>query len=1415
MPHTRFHPLVAEWFAGRFASATPVQERGWEAIASGQDALLSAPTGSGKTLAAFLVCIDDLVRQALAGTLSDQAQVVYVSPLKALSHDIHKNLEEPLAEIAALAEARGTPLPPIRLAVRTGDTPAKERHRTARTPPHIWITTPESLYVLLGSESGRRGLASVSTIILDEIHAVADDKRGAHLALSVERLETLAGRTLRRIGLSATVNPIEDVARLLVGAARLDSDGRPRCAVINQGHHPRLDLALDLAKDELGPIATHELWAEVMDRIADLARGERTTLVFVNTRRLVERVSHLLTARLGADQVVAHHGSLSRKTRFEAERRLKHGEVKVCVATASLELGIDVGTVDLACQIGSPRSVAVFLQRVGRSGHGVGRVPRGRLFPLTRDELVECAALLRLARRGELDRITLPVWPLDVLAQQIVATTAAAAQDEDALYAMVRRSYPYRDLPRQRFDDVVAMLAEGFATARGRRSALLHRDGVNRQLKPRRGARLTAITSGGAIPDNADYDVVEEPAGTTVGRVHEDFAVESMAGDVFLLGNASWRILRVEKGRVRVADARGQAPTIPFWLGEAPARTAELSHAVGALRAAVDARLDDTDAAIAYLQAEYGLDHAAAAQIVAYLVEGKRVLGVVPTCDRIVAERFFDEAGGMQLVIHSPLGGRINRAWGLALRKRFCRQFDFELQAQATDDGICLSLGPQHSFPLAEVFAFLHSHSVARVLEQAVLPSPIFTTRWRWTAARALALVRHEGGRRVPAPLQRMRGDDLMAAVFPAQTACQDNAPGGDIEIPDHPLVFETMRDTLTEALDLAGLERLLARLERGEVEVQARDTSQPSVFAHQILNAMPYAFLDDAPLEERRARAVSLRRALPEDSRDLGRLDPEAIAAARDDAWPEPRDADELHDALLGLVLLPAATVASRFPAAAPQWLHELAAAGRVLSLGDHYAAAERLELARAALAGDPAATLAVVRGWAEVSGPFTSAAVASEVRLPGSAIEHAAVALEAEGMLLRGAFTGDGDEWCDRRVLARIHRATLKRLRREIEPVTTAEFLRFLARWQMVASDTRGHGGSGLRAAIALLQGFEAPAAAWESALLPARVEGYGPELMDRLCLSGEAVWGRLVPRDDEAGRTTRRAPLNRASPLTLALREDLPWLVERPPAPPTLSPRARLVRDALAQRGASFLPDLARATHLLRAELDEALGELVAAGLATADGFAPLRHLARTAGERERRARFARRRGATPGQGRWSLLEAGEPPADAAAERAAQLLRRYGVVYKALLARETTAPPWRELVAVLRRAEARGEIRGGRFVAGQSGEQFALPEAVDALRAVRRVEPTEDFIAVSACDPLNLAGILTPGPRLTATVANRLVLRDGLPVAWIEGDASPTLSRDLDTATAERARSLLLPGPASTRQTPDSPRPAAASL
>jgi ATP-dependent Lhr-like helicase len=1483
------HPLVAEWFVERFGTPTEPQEQGWPHILAGRTTLISAPTGSGKTLAAFLACIDRLVRKALAGHLSDRTEVLYVSPLKALGNDIQKNLEIPLGEILALAGERGLLMPEIRTAVRTGDTLQPERRAMLKRPPHILVTTPESLYILLTADKSRAILRDVETVIVDEIHAVADDKRGAHLTLSLERLDALTadsssrsllgmtkGKVPVRIGLSATQKPIEEVAHFLTGTGRADP------VIVDVGHKRKLDLAIEVPPMPLGPVASNEMWDAIYDRLVELVGQHRSTLVFVNTRRMAERIAHQLGERIGEENVAAHHGSLSRKLRLAAEKKLKEGQVRVLVATASLELGIDVGTVDLAVQINSPRAIAVALQRVGRSGHWRGAVPKGRFFATTRDDLMECAALVRAIRLGDLDRLIIPESPLDVLAQQIVAACAAGtsasigiakprgqddlatdgesassgdSQDdgwgEDEMFTLARRAYPYRNLKRETFDSILEMLSEGIAARRGRYGAYIHRDKVNGRLRARRGARLAAITSGGAIPDNSLYTVVAEPDQVVVGTVDEDFAVESNRGDIMLLGNTSWMIHRVEtnSGRMLVQDAHGAPPSVPFWRGEAPARTQELSAHVGDLRekisemlphtspAGFSATQPDVAACVAWLKEECGLDDSGAEQAIEYILQGRAVLGAVPTQTTVIAERFFDEGGGMQLVIHAPFGGRINKAWGLSLRKRFCVGFNFELQAAATDNGLNIALAEQHSFPLGDVFHFLQADTVQPILEQAALDSPIFGTRWRWDANRALALLRFQNGKKVPPQIQRIRSDDLLASVFPDAAACFENIEG-ERKIPDHPLVGEVMKDVLTEAMDIEGLKSLLRGMASKEIRVLAVDTPVPSQFSHEILNANPYAYLDDAPLEERRARAVNMRRVLPESVlEEVGGLDPGAIEQVRDEAWPDVRDADELHDVLHTLVALPESLAAldrtgeggrPHMNLGEGRWLgyfERLVNQGRAgVGVGAdgrrYWVAAERSRSFRALFSaasfeqvladvesGEISrddALLTLVTGWMSHLGPTTASQLGNVLGLIPSDVEKALLRMEATGTVLRGRFSGtagsraggainpDETEWCERRLLARIHRLTVGILRKQIEPVTAAQFMRWLARWQHAAPGSQVSGERGVLEVLQQLQGFEIPANAWERQVLARRVADYDPKWLDQLCLTGAVGWGRLSPHpatletgggDSNAPRQRRVIPTS-VAPITFFVREDADWMALRPH--PHLSQNrgemgqstsedsrglghgAQLVLEFLRQRGASFFADIVRATGKLKAEIETALWELVAAGLVTADGFDNLRSLIdpkRRAGQGSGKTMRPRHNA-----GRWALLHA-----DVAAERPRaieaacwMLLRRYGIVIRDLLVRESNLPTWRELLIGFRRLEDRGEIRGGRFVDGFIGEQFALPVAVELVRGMRSLPLSGETLTLSAADPLNLVGILVPGERIPAISGRTVSYRDGVAVS-----------------------------------------------
>ena len=1492
-PLDAFHPAVAAWFQRSFPTPTAAQAAAWPAIRAGRHTLVAAPTGSGKTLTAFLAAIDALVREGVAndGVLADVTSVAYVSPLKALSNDIHINLEAPLAGIRAELDKLGLPDVAIRTAVRTGDTPQAERNALRKQVPHILVTTPESLYVLLGSGSGRAMLAGTRTVIVDEIHAIAGSKRGSHLALSLERLESLCQRRLLRIGLSATQKPIEMVADFLVGTQPPPSPQRGEGAnaksdvtIINTGHTRPRDLALEVPPVPLEAVMSNDAWELVYNRLAQLAQAHRTTLVFVNTRRMAERAARHLSERLGKDAVAAHHGSLAKEQRLDAEQRLKRGELSVLVATASLELGIDIGEVDLVCQLGSPRSIAAFLQRAGRSGHSISGTPKARLFPATRDDLVECTALLDCVRRGELDALVMPQQPLDVLAQQIVAEVASQEWSEDALYALIRRAYPYRDLAREDFNAVVRMLAEGFTTRQGPRAAYLHRDAVHGQLRARRSARLTALTSGGTIPDTADYKVVLEPQSIIVGSVNEDFAVESMAGDIFQLGNTSYRIQRVERDRLRVEDARGAPPSIPFWLGEAPGRSDELSFGVSRLREAIGALLDagGAPAALAWLHDALGLGESAAQQLVDYLARAKAALGVLPSQHTLVLERFFDESGGTQLVIHTPWGSRINRAWGLALRKRFCRQFNFELQAAATEDAIVLSLSTSHSFPLEEVAHYLHSNTAEHVLVQALLDAPLFPARWRWNAVTALALPRFTGGKKTPAPLQRMKSEDLLAAVFPDQVACLENIVG-EREVPDHPLVKQTMHDCLREAMDVDGLLAILRQLEAGTIAVVARDLPAPSPLAAEVLNAAPYAFLDDAPLEERRTHAVQTRRWGDADSADdLGRLDPAAIGAVRAEAWPQARDADEMHEALglLGFVTADEATTNARWD----EWLQSLAQARRATVLSTPVGAApaapriwtsaELLPLWQAlhpALSMQPTisapaeyaaqpwsredALLELVRRRLGGLGPLTVAELAQSIGVDAGEVEQALLRLQSEGFVMQGRFSADArdTEWCERHLLARIHRYTIGRLRREIEPVSRRALMRFLFDWQHVSAATRQRGPDALATTLAQLEGYEAAAGAWEGEILPARIEDYATTWLDELCRAGRIGWLRLRHGGGGGG------PL-RSTPIVLLPRREMAvWTsaADGTEAANDLSSRAQAVADALRQHGALFFDELMDAAHLLRTELEDALGELVAAGQVSADSFAGLRALLLPAAKRDggRHRRLQRHQVIRiEDAGRWalvravSLLPVGEKVPDRAHEGrllgkagkgsrqerplasilsprgrggdggaarrvdsvgaehiARALLHRYGVVFWKLLEREAPwLPSWRELLRVYHRLEARGEIRGGRFVEGLVGEQFALPEAIAPLRAVRQRTDDGELVCLSGSDPLNLVGTVLAGDKVPALAGSRVLYRDGVAIAALVA-GKPLALIELSAADTQLATQVLLRYPSSLPQSP----------
>lgn len=1437
----QFHPAVANWFQKAFEKPTEIQEKAWPAIKQRQNTLIAAPTGSGKTLAAFLSTIDDLVVQGLNGCLPEKTQVVYVSPLKALSNDIHRNLQIPLRGIEKELKRGSQSEIKIRVLVRTGDTSPSERTAMIKNPPHILVTTPESLYLLLTSRNGRAMLSDAHTVIVDEIHALVGSKRGSHLALSLERLEALTKSNLIRIGLSATQKPIETVAKFLIGN-RAEKTG---CHIIDIGHSRKLDLALELPKSPLTAVMPNEVWTEIHERLVELINEHQTTLIFVNTRRMAERLGHQLTEKLGENVIASHHGSMAKEQRLDAEQRLKSGKLKALVATASLELGIDIGSVDLVCQIGSPKSISAFLQRVGRSGHTVSGTPKGKLFPLSRDELVESVAILKAVKRGELDQIIVPEKPLDVLAQQIVAEVASQDYREDKLFKIFRRAYPYRDLSREEFDSILKMLAEGYTTRRGRRSAYIHHDIINGKLRARKGARLTALISGGTIPDNFDYDVIMEPTNTFIGTVNEDFAFESFPGDVFRLGNNSWRVLRVENGRIRVEDAGGIPPSIPFWIGEAPGRSAELSEAVSQLREQVADKLGDLKKilkggesggkelednnldekagwkkpALDWLATELEINPAAADQLVTYLGTAKAALGVLPSQSTLVVERFFDEAGDMHLVVHSPFGSRLNRAWGLALRKSFCRKFNFELQAAATEDAIILSLGATHSFPLDEVFFYLNPKTVRHVLIQALLDSPMFEIRWRWNASRALAILRRRAGKKVPAQIQRTQAEDLIALIFPDQLACLENI-AGDREIPDHPLVNQTIQDCLTEVMDIENLEKLLSSIHANKLKLITADLREPSPLSQEILNARPYAFLDDAPLEERRTNAVINRRWLdPSEAAELGNLDKEAIENVKKEAWVAVENSDELHDALVLCGFLTEKEGQNRNGSI--DWkeyfqnlINEKRAA--VLENGETrlWIAGERIpqlkavfpkrkfepeiqlpEKLRAQTFTKEEALVEILRGRLEALGPVEAKSIAESMGLPLMEIEQALVRLENEGFVFRGKFTPGTveTEWCERRLLARIHRYTLTKLRKEIEPVSSADFMRFLFSWHRILPDDQPEGPNALQEVLNQLEGFEAAAASWESDILPARIKDYDYLWLDILCLSGKALWGRFHKLNGNSNGKKAGTPI-KTTPITLINRSNLSiWKSNTSSESDNLSHSAAKVVEFLSNHGASFYNEILEGTQLLNAQLEEAMCELVSGGMLTSDSFTGLRALLvpskyRTkAGSRHRRNIIFNMEQA----GRWSLIRNNSSEKDESRSGNQQkssngnifsrpeieqiariLLRRYGVIFRKLVDRENFAPPWWQVVRALRRLEARGEIRGGRFVDGVWGEQYALQEAVTKLRKIRNEKKEGTLLAISAADPLNLTGIITPEKRITSIYSNRILYKDGVPVAVKEG-------------------------------------------
>ena len=1403
---SNFHPAVEAWFKQSFPKPTQTQLDAWQAIASEGHALVSAPTGSGKTLAAFMVAIDGLVRQAEQGMLPSQTSVIYISPLKSLSNDIQRNLQVPLRgieeKLKVLNQHEDFVLPQITAAVRTGDTTSGERAKMIKAPPHILVTTPESLYILLTSKSGRQMLSTAETLIIDEIHTMVGSKRGAHLSISIERLEYLCEKPLLRIGLTATQRPIELAAKFLVGNRENVS-----CQIIDSGHQRDRDIRICVPGTPLAAVMSAEAWEEIHSILEDLINRHTTTLIFVNTRRLAERVAKALGQRIGDDAVTSHHGSLAKEHRLMAEQQLKSGALKAIVATASLELGIDIGDVDLVCQIGSPRAVSNLLQRVGRSGHSLGHTPKGRLFPTSRDDLVECTGLIDCINQDELDHLSMYPKPLDVLAQQVVAEISAGERSLDDLFQMLVRAAPFETLDYREFHEVIRMLSEGFAGRRGRYSAYLHLDAVNGQVRPRKSAALTAITNGGTIPDLFDYDVVLHPENLVIGSLNEDFSFESMAGDIFQLGNTSYRIERVESGKVHVRDARGQPPTIPFWFGEAPGRTDVVSHSVCRVRTRIsDLLTSDLSDAIRHVEQQYALADSVSSQLVDYLATSKSVLGALPDDNTVIFERFFDEAGDQHLVIHSSFGIRINRAWGLALRKRFCRKFNFELQAAALEDAIILSLGPTHSFPIDEPVRYVSSENIADVLGQAILDTPFFATRWRWNASIALAVKRFSGGSKTPPQFQRSNAEDLASLVFPGHLACAENI-SGKREIPDHPLIRQTMYDCLHDLMDMPGLKKVLERLEGGTLNLVCKDLAAPSPLAEEILSARNYAFLDDTPAEERRTRLVrSQVLNTPEDAVALGNLDENVIREIREEIWPHAENMDECHDALLVLGGIMSKEAESCFWT---ELLNSLVKAGRacqvMTSSSQVWVAAERLaywELVHPDLrkftpvesVGEmekidrDQAMVELLKLRMQGIGPTNELELAEFLGVPDTDITRSLVSLEQSGFAMRGIFDQSGQQpqdlqqWCERGLLWRIRQRSIKSRRKRVSPVSISTFMKFLFEWQGLSNEARRLRAEpeGLMEVLAQLEGVELPAVVWEEAIIPDRLGNYSSQTLDMLCSTGRIVWTRLnVP-----GHCRLRSS-NRLSPVAFVPRSALGhWFAHSRSDScdmDGLSWPARRLMELLKNGGAQFFEDLVNQGGWVASEVRNGLSELVGSGLAVNDNFEGMRSLyGKSLSKGRKRSRWS----VNPrddGAGRWSLLNRPDrqnqlldPDTSRSGTRwdsveyiAKCLLRRYGVIFRRLLDQESSCPPWRDMLYCLRRMEAKGEVQGGRFVNGFAGEQFALSEAAGLLKRCGSSQ-VERVHSINTCDPLNLTGIIIPVDRVPMNRKARLLFLDGRPVA-----------------------------------------------
>jgi len=1369
-----FRPATRRWFQGAFDAPTEVQVAGWPPIARGEHALLLAPTGSGKTLAAFLACLDRLSARA-----ADEpgVRVLYVSPLKALAYDVERNLRAPLDGIRRAAVELGAPVREVSVALRTGDTPARERARLQREPADLLITTPESLYLLLTSRA-REVLRTVETVIVDEIHALAPTKRGAHLALSLERLCELTGREPQRIGLSATQRPLDEIARFLGGP-------RP-VTIVDAGQKPRLDLAIEVPVEDLDrpppaeaapeasslPSSTGDagdragVWPHIHQRVLALVKQHRSTIVFANSRRLCERLAQRLNELARETLVRAHHGSLSLRNRVEVESALKAGTLRGIVATSSLELGIDMDAVDLVIQIESPGAVSRGLQRVGRAGHGVGRRSEARLLPKYRGDLLESAVVARGMLDGEVEAVSVPRNPLDVLAQQLVAWLVDRTLSVDELHARVKRAYPFSQLSRDVLTGVLDMLSgrypsEAFSELRPRLVWDRNRD----ELTARKDARLVAIVNGGTIPDRGLYGVHLGEGGPRVGELDEEMVHELRAGQTFLLGASTWRVAEITRDRVLVTPAPGEPGRMPFWRGEGPGRPVELGRALGAFVRELASRAEPD--ALRWLGDRYKLDQKAARNLLRYVSDQAAATGgSLPTDASITVERFRDELGDWRVCVLSPFGARVHAPWALALEAAWSRRRGAEVQALWSDDGIVLRLGSDETPHLGSIVP--EPEELEDLLVDQLGRSALFAGHFRENAARALLLPRRRPGQRTPLWAQRLRAQNLLAVA---------------LQFPAFPIVLETFRELHDDVFDVPALRGLLEQIRAGEVRVDEVETAAPSPFARSLAFAYVAAYLyeGDAPLAERKAQALTLDRNLlrellgEEELREL--LDPAALADLEAELQGlaeerRARNADQLHDLLRRVGDLDEDELRARATADPRPFIDELR--GRVVRVriggAMRFIAVEDVARYRDALGAEPPPGIAAAHlqasaqplesltaRFARTHAPFSAVDVARRFALLPAQVEPVLRALVASGRLLEGAFRpgGTGVEYCDPDVLRRARRATLARLRNQVAPVEAAALARFLPRWHHVGSQRTGL--PRLREVIAQLQGLALPFSELEEAILPARMAGFQPRLLDELGALGELVWiGRGALGADDG-----RVALYRRD--QVALLSDAP----EPAAPST--PLAERLLAHLSQRGACFFAEL-RALDPVSDEraVENALWELAWAGLVTNDTFQPLRLYGRP----------RPKRGALPLGGRWSAVSQliGTLPDETtrAHARTLQLLERWGVVSREAIATEGLPGGFGAVAPVLRALEEAGRIRRGHFVDGLTGAQFAHAAAVERLRSARSDDETPAVLALSAIDPANAWGAILPWPdeaHARRAAGARLILVEGVPVLFLE--------------------------------------------